>query len=72
MKNLHEMKLRLIDDIKDELKHSDMSMTELAQKLGVSRQMVSFWLKGEKVSLDKLLDIAAVFDLEYEMFLHKV
>lgn len=72
MKNLHEMKLKLIDDIKDELKHSEMSMTDLAQKLGVSRQMVSFWLKGDKVSLDKLLDIAAVFDLEYEMFLHKV
>jgi transcriptional regulator with XRE-family HTH domain len=72
MKNLHEMKLRLIDDIKDELKRSEMSMTDLAQKLGVSRQMVSFWLKGDKVSLDKLLDIAAVFDLEYEMFLHKV
>jgi transcriptional regulator with XRE-family HTH domain len=72
MKNLHEMKLKLIDDIKDELKHSQMSMTDLAQKLGVSRQMVSFWLKGDKVSLDKLLDIAAVFDLEYEMFLHKV
>lgn len=72
MKNLHEMKLKLIDDIKDEMKHSEMSMTDLAQKLGVSRQMVSFWLKGDKVSLDKLLDIAAVFDLEYEMFLHKV
>lgn len=72
MKNLHEMKLKLIDDIKDELKHSEMSMTDLAQKLGVSRQMVSFWLKGDKVSLDKLLDIAAVFDLEYEMFLQKL
>ncbi len=72
MKNLHEMKLKLIDDINDELKHSGMSKSMLSSKLGVSRQMVSFWLKGENVSLDKLLDIAAVFDLKYEIFLHKV
>jgi transcriptional regulator with XRE-family HTH domain len=72
MKNLQELKLKLIDDINDELKFSGTSQSDLAKKLGVSRQMVSFWLKGENVSLDKLLEIAAVFDLEYEMFLHKV
>lgn len=71
MNTLQELKMRVIDDIKDELKRADMSQTDLAKKLEVSRQMVSVWLKGDAVSLDKLLDIAAVFDLSYTIYLKR-
>lgn len=51
--------------ITEYLKHSGMTQTELASRLGVSQQTVSSYINGNKMpSLDTFANLCAVIDAD--------
>ena len=53
--------------LKELLKKKDMHGAQLARRLGVSRSLVSYWIKGNaRPSLDMIPKIAKALDLTTE------
>ena len=53
------------DNLIDALKHSNLTQTELAEKIGVKQSQISCYLHGKKLpSLDTFANICAVLDLD--------
>ena len=51
--------------IKDCIKNSELTQTELAQRLGISQQTVSHYCKGSKMpSLDTFANLCAILDVD--------
>ena len=51
--------------IAEAIKLSGMTQSQIAQKIGVSQQTVSHYLKGDKMpSLDTLANLCEVLDLD--------
>ena len=51
--------------IAEAIKLSGMTQTQIAQKVGVSQQTISHYLKGDKMpSLDTLANLCEVLDLD--------
>ena len=53
------------DNLIDALKHSNLTQTELAEKVGVKQSQISCYLHGKKLpSLDTFANICAVLDID--------
>ena len=53
------------DNLIDALKHSNLTQTELAEKVGVKQSQISCYLHGTKLpSLDTFANICAVLDID--------
>ena len=53
------------DNLIDALKHSSLTQTELAEKIGVKQSQISCYLHGKKLpSLDTFANICAVLDID--------
>ena len=53
------------DNLIDALKHSNLTQTELAEKIGVKQSQISCYLHGKKLpSLDTFANICAVLDID--------
>ena len=47
------------------IKHSELSQTEIAHRLGVTQQTVSCYVKGSKMpSLDTFANLCAILDVD--------
>lgn len=47
----------------------DMSQTDLAERLGVSRQTVNYWTKGQQMTAGNMLNICNVLGMEPSEFI---
>lgn len=70
MSQVLNLKKVVIKDLTDKIRNEGISQATLAECLGVSRQMVNVWLKGESVTLDKLLEIAEYLNIKYKLELN--
>ena len=53
------------DNLIDALRHSNLTQTELAEKVGVKQSQISCYLHGKKLpSLDTFANICAVLDID--------
>ena len=53
------------DNLIDALKHSNLTQTGLAEKIGVKQSQISCYLHGKKLpSLDTFANICAVLDID--------
>ena len=53
------------DNLIDALRHSNLTQTELAEKVGVKQSQISCYLHGKKLpSLDTVANICAVLDID--------
>ncbi len=60
----------LSDNIRNYRKQNNLSQDELAEKLGVSRQSVSFWETGQtQPTIDNIVALAKVFNVSTDMIL---
>lgn len=51
--------------IAEAIKHSGLTHTEIARRLGIRQQTVSHYVKGDKLpALDTLANLCAVLDLD--------
>lgn len=51
--------------IKEAIKQSGLSQTEIAKKLGISQQTVSHYVKGDKMpALDTFANLCVILDVE--------
>lgn len=51
--------------IKEAIKQSGFSQTEIAKKLGISQQTVSHYVKGDKMpALDTFANLCVILDVE--------
>ena len=63
----------LADKIAEERKRNGWSQEELAEQLGVSRQAVSKWEKGQSdPSTTNLIALAKIFDITPEEMLKEI
>ncbi len=63
----------LSDNIKYYRKKSNLSQEELAEKLGVSRQSVSFWETGQtQPTLDNIIALSRIFNISSDILLGNV
>lgn len=52
------------------LKLKDMSQTELAAKIGIQKQVVSYWVKGNRIpNLGNIASIAKAFGVPVSRFI---
>ncbi len=60
----------LADNIRKYRKKNNLSQDELAEKVGVSRQSVSFWETGQtQPTIDNILALARIFNISSDMLL---
>ena len=53
------------DNLIEALRHSNLTQTELAEKVGVKQSQISCYLHGKKLpSLDTFANICAVLDID--------
>ena len=58
----------MIDEIWEELGRLDLTQSELAREMGVSRQEVSRWLRGERVPTQRNLNLMTLAMRRLEQF----
>jgi transcriptional regulator with XRE-family HTH domain len=63
------MKTALQNNIKKYMDMRNMSAVKLADAVGVERQSVYSWLNGQKMTIDKLFEIAEALDCSPETLL---
>lgn len=61
-------KLEIIGKIKETMKSRAISQTRLAEDFGVTCKTVSFWMKGEPITVKHLLDILEYLDLDIVVY----
>ncbi len=62
--------MMLSDNIRNNRKRLNLSQDELAEKLGVSRQSVSFWETGQtQPTIDNIIALSKVFNISSDMLL---
>ncbi len=60
----------LSDNIRTYRKKNNLSQDELAEKVGVSRQSVSFWETGQtQPTIDNMIALAKIFDISLDVLL---
>lgn len=53
------------EKIKEAIKHSGKTQTEISKKIGVRQQAISAYIKGDKMpALDTLANLCVVLDLD--------
>ena len=53
------------DKLADALKHSGLTQTEIANRLGVKQSNISHYIKGDKMpALDTFANICAILDID--------
>ena len=60
----------LSDNIRSYRKKNNLSQDELAEKIGVSRQSVSFWETGQtQPTLDNIISLSKIFNISSDELL---
>ncbi len=59
------LETQIKEKIGEAIKYSGMTQTQIAKKIGVSQQMISSYLKGDKLpALDTLANLCQALDLD--------
>lgn len=62
-----KLQSKLLEKINQVMQDKKISKSEVARRTGVSRQAVAIMLSYDKVSIDKLIEILSVLDVEVDV-----
>lgn len=65
------MKDLLLGQIRAELKRRNITQADIADRLGKSTGTVSMWLSKGKITLNKLDEVLAVYEIEIDKIVFK-